>query len=128
MSWANEIGRIGEQMVADYLKTKGYIIFRQNYRTDFGEIDIIAESPDILLFVEVKTREENSLVAPADAVDKIKQEKILQTASRFLKSAHHYGKYRFDIAEVVYRRDRSGSLKFSLNYIQNAFCGNFEND
>lgn len=128
MSWSKEIGRIGEQMVADYLKSQGYIIFKQNYSCSFGEIDIIAENPDILLFVEVKTREKNSLVAPADAVDKLKQTKILRTASKFLRSAHHFGPYRFDIAEVIYRRDNSGQLKFSLNYIKNAFEGNLETD
>ncbi len=121
MSWSAEIGRIGEQMVADFLKTRGYIIFRRNYHSEFGEIDIVAENPDRVLFVEVKTRKENSLVAPADAVDHLKRQKIIKTAEIFMRKAHLKSDVRFDIAEVIYRRDEKGELKFGLNYIENAF-------
>ncbi len=128
MSWANEIGRIGEQMVADFLKTQGYIIFSRNFKTNLGEIDIVAENHTTIAFVEVKTREKGSFVDPAFAVDQIKREKIIKTAKRFIKMAHYSGQYRFDIAEVFYRRDSKGELKFSLNYIKNAFEGNILND
>lgn len=128
MSYADEIGRIGEQMVAEFLKSRGYIIFCQNYRTGFGEIDIIAEDREKLLFVEVKTRGRDNLRTPADAVDAIKQGKIIRTAKSFRAKAHHRGGYRFDIAEVLYRKTPSGEMKFSLNYIKNAFFGDLEND
>lgn len=128
MSYADEIGRIGEQMVADFLKTRGYIIFYQNYRCSFGEIDIIAEDRENLIFVEVKTRSSDLLMSPADAVDDIKQGKIIKTAKNFRAKAHHSGGYRFDIAEVLCRRNASGEMKFSLNYIKNAFFGDLEND
>ena len=105
MSFEQEIGRIGEELVAGWLKTKGYIIVRQNFRCDYGEIDIVAESPKRVLFVEVKTRKEDSLTAPRDAVDKSKQRKLALTAKRFLKLAHLRNiKYRFDVAEVTYKR------------------------
>ncbi len=128
MSWTNEIGRIGKDMVADFLKARGYIIFKRNFRSKYGEIDIVAENPQTVIFVEVKTREQGSLVDPAFAVDKFKQDKIIKTAKRFLHLAHYTGEYRFDVAEVFYNRDQSGQLKFSLNYIKNAFEGNLLND
>ena len=128
MSYAGEIGRIGEQMVADYLKTQDYIIFAQNFRSNFGEIDIVAENRELLAFVEVKTRAKDSLVDPADAVDRIKQSKIIKTAYEFRRKAHHLGGYRFDVAEVTYRKDENGETKFSLNYIINAFFGDLERD
>lgn len=121
MSWSAEIGRIGEQMVADYLKRKGYIIFKRNFHSKYGEIDIVAEKPDIILFVEVKTRKKDSLVSPADAVDYLKRQKIVKTAEVFMGRAYLQSKVRFDIAEVIYRRDENGDLKFGLNYIENAF-------
>ncbi len=128
MSYADEIGRIGEQMVADYLKSQGYIITRCNFHSDFGEIDIVAETPDTVVFVEVKTRNKHSLVSPADAVDPAKQYKIAKTARVFLDKAYLFGKYRFDIAEVTYERDEKGTPHFDLNYIKNAFYADLNND
>ena len=108
-------------MVAQYLRGKGYIIAAQNFSCNYGEIDIIAESRDTVMFVEVKTRAENYLVAPADTVDYAKQMKIANTARVFLSRARLKMKYRFDIAEVVYRKDENGKYRFSLNYITDAF-------
>lgn len=120
MSYAKEIGRIGEDMVANFLRSRGYIILRQNYHSKFGEIDIVAESPEKLLFVEVKTRRDNSLQDPSDSVDLEKQRKIISTAYDFLRKLHLKTKVRFDIAEVTYSVC-DDNKKFSLNYIKNAF-------
>lgn len=122
MSFEKEIGRIGEDLVAAWLKSKGYIIVRRNFRSSYGEIDIVAENPKAVVFVEVKTRKADSLVAPKDAVDRSKQRKLAITAKSFLKMAYLTNmKYRFDVAEVTYRRDESGEIKYSLNYIRDAF-------
>lgn len=123
MSYQKEIGRIGEQLVADWLKANGYIIVKQNFSDKYGEIDIIAENPKIIAFVEVKTRKENSAVSPKDAVSKSKQEKLSKTAKTFLNRAYMRNyPYRFDVAEVTYNIGTDGAPKFSLNYIKNAFC------
>ncbi len=121
MSHAGEIGRIGEEMVADFLKFRGYVIFARNHHEKYGELDIVAESPDIMLFVEVKTRKADSIMDPASAVDRDKERKLINTARAFIKKAHHYGAIRFDIAEVTYTVDDKGDYHFSLNYIKNAF-------
>lgn len=121
MSYANEIGRIGERMTADFLRKNGYIIVAQNYHTKYGELDIVTENPSELVFVEVKTRRHGSIVAPADAVDNAKQRKLAISAEIFAKRLHHTGSYRFDIAEVVYKKSEDGLFSFSLNYIKNAF-------
>ena len=129
MSFEKEIGRIGEDLVARWLKSKGYIIVKQNFRCDYGEIDIIAENPKTVVFVEVKTRKKDSLTAPKDAVDASKQRKLAITAKRFLKMAHLRSmKYRFDVAEVTYYRDEEGDIKYSLNYIKNAFFQDLSDD
>ena len=124
MSYAKEIGRMGEDLVADFLRSKGYVILRRNYYSRYGEIDIIAESPETLLFVEVKTRRENSLVSPADAVDYYKERKIANTAYDFLRKLHLNTNVRFDVAEVTYKIV-NGEKRFSLNYIKNAFSADF---
>lgn len=129
MSYQKEIGRIGEQLVADWLKTKGYIITKRNFSCGYGEIDIVAERPKTVVFVEVKTRKEGSLIAPKDAVSKSKQIKLAKTAKTFLARAYMKNMpYRFDVAEVTYKKGEDGLPQYSLNYIKNAFYCDISED
>ena len=111
------IGNGGEAFVAEYLKKKGYIISARNYHSRFGEIDVIAENDDEILFVEVKTRAENSRVRPYEYVNTPKQQKIITTANIYLKHNGFGLKPRFDVAEVFVSPD--GNMR--LNYFENAF-------
>lgn len=128
MSYAGSIGKIGEEMVADFLKSKGYIITAMNYHSKFGEIDIVAESREYVLFVEVKTRKKGSMTTPAEAVSKNKQKKIVLTAYNFLSKLRINIDYRFDVAEVYYEITKDGELKADLNYIKNAFTAKAAED
>lgn len=69
------IGDYGELEAARYFRYHGYLILAANYRCKFGEIDLIVEDKKYICFVEVKTRSENMLYAPADAVDFSKERK-----------------------------------------------------
>ena len=103
------------------MKSQGFIILRQNYHSKFGEIDIVAENREYLLFIEVKTRKKNSPIPPAMAVNTSKQRKIVLTAFDFISKSRIDTNYRFDVAEVEYLVDENGEMKFSLNYIKDAF-------
>ncbi len=117
-----ESGRAAEQLVADYLRNKGYIIAKMNYHSRFGEIDVIAESRTELLFVEVKLRSENAIVSPAAAVDYHKQRKIILTANDFLSKTNLTElQPRFDVAEVFLENTPEENSRFRINYIENAF-------
>ncbi len=120
MSDKNFYGRKGEDITADYLRKNGFIIFKRNYHSRFGEIDIIAEKGNLLLFVEVKTRGENPLVSGAEAVDANKQNRLRLTAAEFIRKTHLEYECRFDVSEVFVVEDNNGT-KYKLNYIQNAF-------
>ena len=61
-------GKIGEDLAAKYLERNGLRIIERNYRFERGEIDLIAEEGEELVFVEVKTRRSNAFGAPEDAV------------------------------------------------------------
>ena len=76
MAQHNELGKIGEQKAAEYLKKKGYKILERNYKYKNLEIDIIAQRKTDLVFVEVKTRSDNTLFEPEDAVNYQKQRNI----------------------------------------------------
>ena len=75
-------GAIGEVFAARFLRDKKWTILTANYRSRFGEIDIIAQDRSYIVFVEVKTRAIGAWVTPAEAVTKAKQRKIIQNATR----------------------------------------------
>lgn len=63
------VGRKGEQLASEFLKSKNYKIISQNYRAkQYGEVDIIAQKADLLVFVEVKTRIGNEFGRPEEAI------------------------------------------------------------
>ncbi len=112
-------GDTGEKYAENYLRKHNYKILERNYRKKYGEIDIIAEKKDFLVFVEVKTRHTASITSGVDAVDYKKQQRIIKTASAYLAENDIEKFCRFDVCEVYVNAE---SLKLeSLNYIENAF-------
>ncbi len=74
------LGKRGEKLVFEHLKKLGYKILEKNYRTPFGEADIIALKGDTVYFVEVKTRSSIKYGTPAQAVDYKKQKRYKDIA------------------------------------------------
>lgn len=108
------LGRIGEKTASSYLKKKGYKILETNYKTRLGEIDLIANDGDYLVFVEVKTRSNDSFGAPSEAVDKRKREKYFKVASEYLlRKGLIDTACRFDVVEI-----EDGQI----NHLIDAFC------
>ena len=119
------IGDIGEEYAVNYLKKHRYKILSRNYIKRFGEIDIIAEKKGTVAFVEVKTRHENPLTRPFEAVDTKKQEKIYRTSLAYIYENDLDCQYRFDVCEVYVNRD---TLKLiQINYFDNAFIPESDN-
>jgi len=104
-----EIGILGENLVAQWLREQGWQIIAQRWRCQHGEIDLIAQQGDSLLtFVEVKTR--NSRNWDADgllAISASKQIRLWQAAQLFLATHPELDNflYRFDVALVRYQGD-----------------------
>lgn len=123
MRYTSVIGKNAELMTAAVLRKNGAIISKMNYRSRYGEIDIVAETRKYVIFVEVKLRKKGSLVSAAEAVDTYKQRRILLTARDYLAKAHLDDELtaRFDVAEITYDTDQNGKVTYSLNYIKNAF-------
>ena len=92
----------GEALAVTYLKKKGYKIIERNYRCQWGEIDLIARDGKTLIFVEIKSRSSSDFGLPQDAVDRFKQEKLIQAAKAYL-AEHHVQENipaRFDVVAV----------------------------
>lgn len=115
-------GAAGEVLAARYLRDKGYTIEAANYRCRFGEIDIIASDKTYIVFVEVKTRAENSLYQPREAVTQMKQRRIVKTAKLFLQQHPTKLQPRFDVIEVVTAVGRPMTL-IKLEHLINAHGG-----
>lgn len=111
------IGAYGEFLTGRYLRDNGCEILDANYRCRLGEVDIIAADSKYIAFVEVKTREKDSLIKASDAVDYNKRKRIIATAQFYLSKNPSSLQPRFDVAEVYidgYRADK-------FNYIKNAY-------
>jgi putative endonuclease len=80
------LGRWGEQHAQRFLKQNGYSIRACNYRTRYGEIDIVAEKHEFLVFVEVKTRSSNAFGPPETAITPKKKKTMLQSALSYLQT------------------------------------------
>ncbi|MBR1929146.1 MAG: YraN family protein [Paludibacteraceae bacterium] len=116
MAQHNELGKIGEQKAAEYLKKKGYKILERNYKYKNLEIDIIAQRKTDLVFVEVKTRSDNTLFEPEDAVNYQKQRNITIAASYYYQHTDGSLYPRFDVVAVLLTDG-----EYHINHIENAF-------
>lgn len=118
MDQRQKLGKKGEELAVKYLRSKGYKILQQRYRTAQGEIDIIAVSDQTLVFVEVKTRTSTAFGSPAEAVDYRKQNKIRQVALTFIQDGNHkFQEFRFDVISIL----QNNQAKWQLEHIKNAF-------
>ena len=100
------LGRKGEQMAADALRERGYSIVELNFRCRYGEIDLIAEDKDDLVFVEVKTRRGTAFGRPEEAVTLTKRRKLAQVASYYLDLRNEGDRsWRIDVVAIDFNQD-----------------------
>jgi putative endonuclease len=104
------LGRTGERLAADALMSKGYCILERNFRCRQGEIDLVAEDEQDLIFVEVKARRGVSFGLPEDALTMRKQRKLMEVASYYLDlHACSDRSWRIDVVAVQF--SSSGKLE-----------------
>ncbi len=113
----NSTGPLGEAYTAEYLRKRGLTVLCRNYRSRFGEIDLIAADARFLVFTEVKTRLEGSLEDPLEAVTPGKQRRIAKTAMLYLQQNPTRLQPRFDVAAVTTKN----GVPVSVRYLENAF-------
>jgi len=81
-----DVGVLGEKIAANYLKKQGYRVHETNFRCREGEIDIIAEKDDCLVFVEVRSRTSNSFGSPAESITPAKVERLIVLGQIYIES------------------------------------------
>ena len=113
------IAEIGESLAAAHLKARGCKILAQNYRAVRGEIDLIVQDRQFIVFVEVKTRRSLKFGVPQAAVTKQKQRQISKIALAYLQAKNLWdAPCRFDVIGV-HLTHQSELLR--LEHIESAF-------
>ena len=98
-----KIGRLGEDLARKYLRHKGLTIITSNYQVKLGEIDIVAQERDELVFVEVKTRTSLDHGSPLEAITLRKQRQIRRVAEYYLLNNGGLEQaVRFDVVAILF--------------------------
>lgn len=118
MAQHNDFGKWGEDLAVHYLSEKGYAILERDWRYGHKDIDIIAISDDTLVFVEVKTRRNDTFMRPEQSVDWKKIKNITLAANHYVRMNGIDLQIRFDIISIV---AKGTDGKCSIDHIESAF-------
>lgn len=113
---SHELGRIGENIIADYITKLGYKVVERNFECNQGEIDIIVKDKGELVFIEVKTRTDISYGEASEAVTNTKKRHLINSIKYYIyKQKLENQPIRIDVAEVYINKG-----KVKVNYIKQA--------
>ena len=105
-------GRLGERAARRHLQRCGLKFLTANHKARGGEIDLVFRDEQCLVFVEVKTRSDESWTTPADAVDAGKRRRLSVAALDYLRLLKGRSvDFRFDIVEVLWREGGAGEVR-----------------
>jgi len=105
VSKESDLGKLGEELAAAFLKKHDHTILERNYIWEKSEIDIITTKNDKIIFVEVKTRVSPYLSDPALMVPMKKWKQIMRAADFYMKETDRLQTAQFDIVHVVTNKD-----------------------
>jgi putative endonuclease len=111
-----KIGDRGEENAVNFLLANGYKILARNYRFGKAEIDIIASTSSIIVFVEVKSRKNTLFGHPETFLSDAQQERIHLAAEEYILQNKWQGEIRFDIIAILWARSEP-----SLDHFEDAF-------
>jgi len=109
-------GKEGEKIALNYLKKQDYVILNCNWRFQHLEIDIIAQKGQLLVIVEVKTRNSADFGEPETFVDKKKQKNLIKAAHEYIIQHNWPFEVRFDIISVIGNQNTE-----QIHHIEDAF-------
>lgn len=112
----DQLGKYGEDLAAAYLQTQGYRIVKRNYRFRKAEIDILAFKDQLLVVVEVKTRNSKDFGDPQSFVRKAQVQLLVQAADHYLQEQQLDAEVRFDIIAVIKNKHEQ-----KIEHLEDAF-------
>ena len=111
------LGAWGEEVACTFFKERGYDILHRNYRVPVGEVDLICQKGDVIVFVEVKVRRSSNFGGPEEAITPFKMERMIKAAKWYImEHSVDDEELRFDCICISGTRDG-----YSLEHIESAF-------
>lgn len=116
MARHNRLGEEGERAACEYLLCRGYAIRDVNWRSGKLELDIVAQKGTSLVFIEVKTRQNNQYGFPEEAVTPVKIRRIVYAAEAYIRMYNLSLDVRFDVMSLIRHPDG-----YEIEQIEDAF-------
>ncbi|MCK8816549.1 YraN family protein [Natroniella sulfidigena] len=109
-------GANGEKIAKKFLEKRDYRILEENFWTRYGEVDLIAQEGDYLVFVEVKSATTRSFASPLEKIDYKKRQHLIRVARYYLSLQQREVDFRFDVVAIL-----SYQQEDKIKLIKNAF-------
>ena len=123
MATTREQGQFTENLACRYLENKGLNLIEKNFNCKVGEIDLIMQDNDTLVFVEVRYRKNKNFGSGAESITASKQSKLIKTASLYLQRHARLNQYpaRFDVVSITGFIETEDLNNIKFDWIENAF-------
>ena len=108
-------GQQGENLALSHLREQGLNLLERNYRSRWGEIDLVMQDAAILVFVEVRLRAASRYGSPAETIGNRKRQRLIRTAQHYLQT-HRDARARFDVIAIT-----TGDHAPQIEWIKDAF-------
>jgi putative endonuclease len=115
------LGQWGESVAATHLEAQGYRVVERNWRCSLGEIDIVAQDGEVLVFVEVKTRQSINFGLPEESITPRKAQRLIDLGVQYCAD-HALDDVEWRIDLVAIEIDNHGILQ-RCEHIPNAILG-----
>ena len=118
-------GQHAENACCEYLQQRGLILLSRNYRGQRGEIDLVMQDKDALVFVEVRYRKNNSYGGALESITADKQSRVLATAEQYLQHETKMKHGRIDVVAMAQKPQNNitenSNDEYTFEWIKNAF-------
>ena len=114
----SRVGREAEEAACDFLQAQGLTLLERNFRVRGGEIDLVMSDGAVVVFVEVRARQEDTFMHPAESINARKRKRLVIAGTRYLQRSGglHTTRSRFDVVCIT----GTGSAR-KLEWIKRAF-------
>lgn len=109
------LGKKGEEIASKYLIKSGYKVIEKNYRTKYGEIDLICEKEDSIIFIEVRTKTNLDYILPEESITSKKIEHLKKSSLEYLSNSNRkYKNIKFEFIGILFLNKEN----YKLNHIK----------
>lgn len=121
MQSSRDRGIDAESACCEYLRKQGLKLLTRNYNGRRGELDLVMQDNDTIVFIEVRYRKNNAFGGALESITYSKQEKLRLTAEQYLQQETSLNSGRFDVVAMAKKLQNNDSSEYTFEWIKNAF-------